>query len=152
MDVKSEKGRLIKILSRSYVFYFLLFLGGILLDLKFPTHYLKSEYALSVGILFIIFASVLIFWIKANSKNAKKENPTKEDFMRGPYKYSSIPNHWAIFFLILGFGVLINAAFAVLVTILAFFATLYKFLKMQEAVLVEKFGEPYKEYKKIVKF
>jgi len=152
MDTKNDKGRLIKILSRSYIFYFLLFFGGILLDLKFPTHYLNSSYALSLGLILIIIATGLIIWIKTNAKNAKKETITKEDFMQGPYKYSSIPNHWAVFFLILGFGVLINAAFAVVITILAFALTLPKFLKMQETVLVEKYGNPYQEYRKIVKF
>ena len=152
MDPKNDKVRLIKILSRSYVFYFVLFFGGILLDLNFPTHFFRSSYATFVGLIFIIIATGLIIWIRTNSKNAKKEVLTKEDFMIGPYKYTSIPNHWAIFFLILGFGILINAVFVIGIMTLVFLVTLPSFLKMQETVLIEKYGEPYKEYRKIVKF
>lgn len=147
----NNKGKLIKILSRSYVFYFALFLIGILIDLRFPTAYLKGGYALYLGLFFIVFSTFLIFWIKKNSKNAKKENLTKEDFMKGPYRYTSIPNHWAIFFLLLGFAVLINASITIVLTILAYFVTLPSFLKMQEKVLIEKFGEPYRKYKEIVR-
>ncbi|MEI6581018.1 MAG: hypothetical protein WCO07_02485, partial [bacterium] len=109
-------------------------------------------YTMSVGFLFIVFASILIFWIKVNSKKMKKEVLTKEDFLHGPYKYTSIPNHWGIFILILGFGIMVNAVFMIVLTTFSFFLTLPVFLKMQETVLSEKYGTPYTEYRKIVKF
>ena len=71
--------------------------------------------------------------------------------MHGPYRYTSIPNHWAIFLLILGFGIMANAVFMMIITTLAFFITLPFFLKMQETVLADKYGPIYSEYRKIVK-
>jgi protein-S-isoprenylcysteine O-methyltransferase Ste14 len=47
---------------------------------------------------------------------------------------------------------MLNTVFVVIVTTVAFFITLPIFLKMQETVLVEKYGDTYKEYRKIVKF
>jgi protein-S-isoprenylcysteine O-methyltransferase Ste14 len=152
MESKNDKGRLNKILSSSYIFYFILFFIGILIDLAFPKHVFENTYAMPVGFLFIILSSIFIFWIKLNSKKLKKEILTKEDFMQGPYKYTSIPNHWGIFILILGFGIMVNTVFVVIITTIAFFITLPIFLKMQETVLVEKYGDTYKEYRKIVKF
>jgi protein-S-isoprenylcysteine O-methyltransferase Ste14 len=152
MDTKHRKSKPYKILSNSYIFYFMLFFIGVFFDLIFPLHFLEKTYTPMAGLLLIVFGSVLIFWIKLNSKKVKKEVLKKEDFMQGPYKYTSIPNHWAIFVLILGFGIMVNAFFMIMFTVLSFFVTLPFFLKMQENVLVEKYGPIYSEYKKIVKF
>lgn len=150
MSIDEKKGRLYKILSNSYIFYFVIFFVGTLFDLIFPRHFLDNFYATFIGFFFIICSSVFIFWIKRSTKQ-KKKIETKEDFMRGPYKYTSIPNHWAIFILILGFGVMANAFFMVIFSSICFVITLPYFLKMQEVVLVEKYGSIYTEYRKIVK-
>jgi protein-S-isoprenylcysteine O-methyltransferase Ste14 len=147
-----NKGRLHRILSSSYLFYLVLFFVGISFDLIFPTHFFENIYTVSLGFILIILASLLILWVKSNSKKPKKEILTKEDFMHGPYKYTSIPNHWGIFILMLGFGIMINAVFMIIFTIISFLFTLPVFLKMQENVLAEKFGVPYLEYRKTVKF
>jgi protein-S-isoprenylcysteine O-methyltransferase Ste14 len=151
MSIDERKGRLYKILSNSYIFYFTIFFIGILFDLIFPRHFLDNSYATFVGFIFIICSSFFIFWIKRNAKQNKKIE-TKEDFMRGPYKYTSIPNHWAIFILILGFGIMVNAFFMVVFATFCFVITLSYFLKMQEVVLAEKYGSIYTEYRKVVKF
>ncbi|MEK7572702.1 MAG: hypothetical protein AAB493_02520 [Patescibacteria group bacterium] len=147
-----NKGRLHRILSSSYLFYFVLFFIGISFDLMFPTHFFENTYTASLGFVFIVFASFLILWVKSNSKKLKKGILTKEDFMQGPYKYTSIPNHWGIFILMLGFGIMINAVFMIILTIVSFLFTLPVFLKMQENILAEKYGVPYLEYRKTVKF
>ena len=147
-----NKGRLHRILSSSYLFYLVLFFVGISFDLIFPTHFFENTYATYLGFVLVIFASFLILWVKSNSKKPKKEVLTKEDFMQGPYKYTSIPNHWGIFILMLGFGIMINAVFMIILTAVSFLFTLPVFLKMQETVLAEKYGAPYLEYRKIVKF
>lgn len=152
MDTKDNKVKLNKILSSSYLFYFVLFFLGVVFDLIYPVHFFKNSYTMPIGFVFIVLGSFLIFWIKAKPKKPKKDNLTKEDFMRGPYKYTSVPNHWGMFLLILGFGIMINAVFVVILTTFSFLLTLPVFLKMQEIVLVEKYGDKYKEYRKIVRF
>jgi protein-S-isoprenylcysteine O-methyltransferase Ste14 len=141
-----------KILSTSFMFYFALFVVGILVDLIFPTQLFKNMYISYLGLVLIILGSFLIFWLKINSKKIKKEVLEKGNFSKGLYRYTSIPTHWGMFLLILGFGIMINAFFMVIITTISFFVTLPVFLKMQKNVLTEKYGEQYKEYKKTVRF
>jgi len=141
-----------KILFNSFMFYFALFFIGILIDLIFPTQLFKNVYVSYLGLILIAVGSILIFWIKANSTKIKKEVLEKGNFRKGLYRYTSIPTHWGIFLLILGFGILINAFFMVVITTLSFFATLPFFLKTQKNVLSERYGDQYKEYKKKVRF
>jgi len=149
-----QKIKFNKFLSNSYLFYFLIFLIGVFLNILFPTRFLGDSFAMVLGFLFITLGTFLIFWIKASPKKPKKEKEiiTKEDFMLGPYKYTSVPNHWGILFLMLGLGFMTNNTFIVVLATLSFMLTLRIFLKMQETVLSHKFGDAYKEYKSKVRF
>ena len=151
MEAK-HNNRFNQILSNSFLFYFALFFIGILIDFRFPTQLFENAYFSYLGFLLIVAGSILIFWLKINSKKTKKEALEKGNFKQGIYKYTSIPNHWGVFLLILGFGILINAFFMVLITAFVFIATLPFFLMMQKNVLTEKYGDQYKEYKKTVRF
>jgi len=75
-----------------------------------------------------------------------------EHFCRGPYCYTRIPTQWGLFFLMLGFGIVANALFVILFTILAFFISKFVFMGEHDRILVEKYGDAYAEYKKLVKF
>ena len=76
---------------------------------------------------------------------------TKETFCQGPYCYTRTPTHWGLFFLVLGFGILVNAFFVVVTTIVSFIVSKFIFLRRGEAILAKKYGTPYLEYKKQVK-
>lgn len=60
--------------------------------------------------------------------------------------------HWGLFILMLGFGILINAIFVILFSIVSFVVAKFIFLKKEENILAGKYGAPYMEYKKSVKF
>lgn len=141
------------ILAHSYSFYFLLFLFGFFLDLIFPIKIFHSSAMIQTGFLFLVLASALIIWAQNTSRVLDKTNGVKkETFCKGPYCYTRSPTHWGLFFLMLGFGILINAFFVVVLTFVAFIVTKFVFLRREESILAKKYGAPYLEYKKLVKF
>ena len=52
----------------------------------------------------------------------------------------------------LGFGLVANAIFIIVTTVISFVLTKFIYLKKEEAILEKKYGAPYLEYKKAVKF
>jgi protein-S-isoprenylcysteine O-methyltransferase Ste14 len=109
---------------------------------------------MSWGAAIIVLATLLILWAQGTNRDLdlKKENIRKENFCRGPYCYTRSPTHWGLFCLMLGFGIMVNAPFVILFTLLALLMTKFIFLNKEEAILEQKYGAPYKEYKQAVKF
>ncbi|MFZ3015558.1 MAG: methyltransferase [Minisyncoccia bacterium] len=136
----------------SYLFYFVLLLLGILLDFIFHIGIPIQSVLLPTSISFLIVASVLILWAQRSTRNLDKENLTKETFSSGPYFFTKNPTHLGLFLLVLGFGILSNAFFVVVFTIISYLVTKFVFLKKEEKILEAKYGDPYLEYKKSVKF
>ncbi len=149
---KTRQYHVHRILAHSYTSYFILFLVGVFLDIIFKFKIFTTSLWTSVGIIFLILASFLIFWAQHTSRNIETKNVTKETFCKGPYCYTRSPTHWGLFFLVLGFGIMANALFVVLSTMISFIISKFIFLEKQEDALAEKYGVPYLEYKKSVKF
>ena len=106
-----------------------------------------------VGFLFLVFATVVIIWAQKTGRDLRKVEEVKtEHFCRGPYCYTRTPTHWGLFFLVLGFGIIANALFVILSTIVSFIISKFIFIKKHDEILVEKYGDAYSEYKKLVKF
>ena len=153
-EMESEAKHVVHyVLAHSYGLYFFVLLLGVALDEFFPIKILSTELSGYAGFFFLIFASVVIFWSQQTSSDTrhfrkKKEELTKEHFHRGPYKYSKMPTHWGLFFLMLGFGLVLNAFFITVLTVISFFISWGTLVKRHEAELERKYGEPYKEYKK----
>ncbi|MEO5635077.1 MAG: methyltransferase [Candidatus Paceibacterota bacterium] len=149
--IKTEhKYSIHKVLAHSYSVYFLFFLVGVTLDLIFKFKIYVSSIMVPVGLALLILGSILILWAQETSRNLTSQNLTKETFSRGPYSYTRSPTHWGLFFLILGFGIISNALFLVLSTLVAFLITRFVFLEKEELILAQKYGTPYLEYQKIV--
>ena len=146
-----HKTRIHRILAHSYAVYFVLFLIGVTLDFIFKIEIFTSPIAVSVGVALLIFASFLILWAQKTSRNLKKENITKETFCQGPYCYTRSPTHWGLFFLMLGFGIIADAFFVILSTLISMIIAKFVFIEKQEEALGEKYGTPYLEYKKLIK-
>lgn len=143
--------RVHKILAHSYVTYFILFLIGISLDVVFKLKIFTHPITAVVGVVFLIFSTVLIFWAQKTSRNLDIANLSKETFCKGPYCYTRTPTHWGLFFLMIGFGIIANAFFVVLTSFISFIISKFFFLNKQESILAEKYGTPYLEYKKKIK-
>ena len=141
------------ILAHSYFSYFIFLIAGVVLDVLFPLRILKDTVVISLGFVLLILASALIFWAQRTTRNLHaRESPTKEDFCRGPYCYTRTPTHWGLFLLTLGFGIVANAFFVVVSTILSFLLSKTVFLKKYEETLEEKYGDSYRQYEREVKF
>lgn len=141
-----------KILAHSYAMYFLLFLIGVVLDIIFRFKIFTNPIMVPVGVTLLILGSILIIWAQYTSHELNTENVTKETFCRGPYCYTRTPTNFGLFFMILGFGMIINAFFVILLTFVSFVVAKFVFLEKEEKVLAAKYGTPYLEYKKSVKF
>jgi protein-S-isoprenylcysteine O-methyltransferase Ste14 len=139
------------VLAYSYSVYFVLFLVGVFLDLIFNIKIFNFSLMVPVGIALILLATLLIFWAQRTSRNLEKETLTKESFCKGPYRFTRSPTHWGLFFLMLGFGIIINAIFIIISTFISFILTKFIFLKREETILEKKYGTPYLEYKQSVK-
>ena len=140
------------VLAYSYLFYFIALLIALFLDFIFSFRIFDQTLILPVGILFLLFGSLLILWAQKTSRSLNKENVTKETFSHGPYYFTRTPTHWGLTFLMLGFGIIANAVFIVLFAIISFVISKFVFLKKEETILAQKYGVPYLEYKKSVRF
>jgi protein-S-isoprenylcysteine O-methyltransferase Ste14 len=147
-----DKNKVHKVLASSYSVYLFVLLIGICLDLTFNFRIFTSYFATFVGVLFLVFGTVLIVWAQKTSRNLKKENISIEAFSQGPYRFSRTPTNFGLFFSVLGFGVVFNSPFIIVLSIIAFLIAKFVFLEKEEEVLAGKYGAPYLEYKKIVRF
>src|SRR3989344_6524605 len=146
-----RRGRVHRILAHSYTLYFALFLVGVCLDIIFRFKIFASSTMVPIGIILLAIASLLIFWAQKTSRNLDIANMSVESFRKGPYRYTRNPTHWGLFFLMLGFGIIANAVFVILSTLVSFLISKLYFLRKQENILAIKYGAPYLEYKKRVK-
>jgi protein-S-isoprenylcysteine O-methyltransferase Ste14 len=53
---------------------------------------------------------------------------------------------------VLGFGFIMNSGLIVIGAIVAYVVTRYAYIRREEEILVERYGEAYVNYKKIVTF
>ncbi len=158
MTNKELKDRIIqetkvhRVLAHSYLVYLLFLLLGVALDVIFHIHAFESYFTIPAGFLILFFATILIMWAQNTSRNLKIDNVTKETFLHGPYCYTRSPTHYGLFLLMLGFGLIANAFFVIMFTIVSLLITKFFFLKKEEDLLEEKYGNPYREYREAVKF
>ncbi|MEI6280659.1 MAG: methyltransferase [bacterium] len=150
--INIQKESVHKVLAHSYSIYFLFFLIGICFDLVFGLNVLSDPSFAFVGVLFLIFGSLLILWAQRTSRNLKVESVTVETFRRGPYRYTRTPTNFGLFFLMLGFGMAANTFFVLVFSLVSFVVAKLIFLERQEKILEQKYGAPYLEYKKLVWF
>jgi len=145
-----------QVLAHSYLAHFTALVVGLIIDYFFPLRVMSAT-LISLGPLLLILATVLIFWSQRTSDRTKKhrrdpENLTAREFCKGPYCYMRSPTHIGLALLVLGFGFLANSVIIVCVSLVIFLITRYTFVYQQEKILSERYGKPYEDYKKIIKF
>ncbi len=140
------------VLAHSYLVFFLFFIFGLVLDLIIPVKIFQRGVAESTGFLILILATMIIVWAQLTSSRLEEKEITKESFCKGPYCYTRTPTHWGLFLLVIAFGLIMNAFFIITTTLVSFLLTKFFFLKKEEMMLEKKYGQPYLEYKKMVKF
>ncbi|MDD5720974.1 MAG: isoprenylcysteine carboxylmethyltransferase family protein [Candidatus Pacebacteria bacterium] len=151
-NTQIQKEGVHKLLAHSHAMQFVLFIFGFCLDLIFGVKFFTGPAFLWTGLLFLVLGTILIFWAQYTSHHLNRENITKESFSKGPYRYIKNPTNWGIFFMIVGFGVITNSFFVILFGIISSLIAKFVFLNKEEKILTAKYGDPYLEYRKSVRF
>jgi protein-S-isoprenylcysteine O-methyltransferase Ste14 len=149
-----RKGMVHFILVHSYLIFLFAVVLGVLFDVFLNGNIFSGVMYQYVGLLMLIAGSLIIYWAQSTSANYKKrikKNETMLHFEFGPYKYFRSPTHFGLFVMTLGLALIINSLFSVIFTVLAYTITKLFFLKKEEKLLEEKYGETYTNYKKKVK-
>lgn len=152
MENNTKKHSVHKVLAHSYAMHFFLFLFAVLLQSFFGLKVFDNGAAESIGFILLSLGTVLILWAQYTSHHLNKQTITKETFEHGPYRFTRTPTNLGIFSLTLGFGLIINAFFVIVFSLVSFIFAKLIFLNKQEELLAEKYGAPYLEYKKSVHF
>jgi len=149
-----RKGMVHFILLHSYfIFFFAVILGAFLDPLINKKIFSDSIYQ-NIGFLMLIVGSILIYWAQKTSSNYKQKinkDDSRSYFEFGPYRYLRSPTHFGLFIVTLGFSLIINSLFGVVLTLVAYIITKLFFLKKEEKLLEIKYGQVYIDYKKKVK-
>lgn len=154
-ESSSSNGSVIhQILLHSYSVFLFAVILGVLFDIVFHFNLFSNKIFQYIGILFIVIGSLVVYWAQYTSANYNEEKAllkNKSYFNRGPYKYLRTPTHSGLFIMTLGLAILINSLFSVVFTILAHIITKIFFVRKQEKILENKYGDVYGDYKKKVK-
>jgi protein-S-isoprenylcysteine O-methyltransferase Ste14 len=133
--------------------FMLALVAGLVLHLVFEIPLFVSGAYQYLGVVLIIIGTYLVWWAQSTTRKTKQEmsqTQPSRDFARGPYKYSRNPTHIGLTLTTLGLGLILNSFFIFVVTIIASLISKYIFIKKEEALLEEKYGDEYREYKKTV--
>lgn len=149
-----RKGATHFVLVHSYIIFLFAVVLGVLFDLLLKEKIFSNGIYQSIGFLMLIVSSLIIYWAQSTSSNYKKrigQDSSKSHFEYGPYKYLRSPTHFGLFIMTLGLSLIINSLFSVIFTFVAYFISKFFFLKKEEKILENKYGDVYTEYKKKVK-
>lgn len=144
------------LLLLSYAVYFLGVILGVIFDQIIPINIFSKHTNLSqyIGIIMIFFGSILVYWAQhtthVSKKHEEKERGTNF-FIRGPYKYTRNPTNFGVFIITIGLGFLINSFFSIIFILLTYLISRIFFIKKQDSILEERYGDAFLEYKKKVK-
>ena len=150
--IQLYKNKVHKILAHSYSTYLFSFLLGVIFNLVFGFQVFVNPIFSYLGLFLLVSGSILIYWAQYTSAHLGMKNITKESFCHGPYRFTRTPTNFGLFLMMLGFGMIVNTLFIIIFTLLAFIVAKFIFLNKEEQILAEKYGTPYLEYKKSVKF
>ncbi len=144
------------VLAYSYATYFLSILVGLFLNFLYPLQIFNHQSIPIFGFILLTLGTYLIYWAQTTSRKTRYvrkglDGPiSKNLFAKGPYTFSSSPTHLGLTLLCFGFALTVNSLMLTATTLIAFLITKFIFLKKEEAMLAEKYGEHYTEYRKSV--
>lgn len=144
------------VLLHSYLIFLFAVILGAFLDPLIKKRLFSNEIYQIVGLLMLFVSSIIMYWAQRTSsfykqKERMNENDSRPYFEFGPYKYLRSPTHFGLFMMALGFSLIINSFFGVVLSIIAHIITKLFFLKEEEKLLVQKYGQVYIDYKNKVK-
>jgi len=153
---KKEDSMVHFVLLHSYLIFLFTVIIGAFLDPLINKKLFSSNFYQIVGLLMLFISSIIIYWAQRTSSfHKQKQRINKNDprfyFEVGPYKYLRNPTHFSLFIMALGFSLIINSFFGIVLTIAAYIITKIFFFRKEEILLEEKYGQAYREYKRRVR-
>jgi protein-S-isoprenylcysteine O-methyltransferase Ste14 len=137
---------------------YMLFLGsvvlGVIFDQIFTFDFFTGNIFEYLGIGMIIWGSIIVYWAQSTTSQSKNEINKERDtnfFFRGPYKYTRNPTNLGLTVMSLGLGFVINSLFSIIFIVITYLISRFIFIKKQDMILAERYGDVFIEYKKRVK-
>lgn len=150
-NIASRNGKIHFVLSHSYTVFLFAVVLGVVFDVLIPLKIFSGNDFQYIGIIMIALGSIVVYWAQSTSSSVSKKKEKDENyelrFDNGPYKYLRSPTHFGLFVMTLGLAVVISSPFSVIFTIIAQIVTKVSFLRKEEKLLEEKYGEVYRSYK-----
>jgi protein-S-isoprenylcysteine O-methyltransferase Ste14 len=136
-----------------FVVYLALFLLGVLAEFFFSVGFgIHASLLNGIGLLLVIAGPALILWslLSIRKFHDKVSGKAEVDFAIGPYRYMRNPTFLGLTFLVAGFGFFADASYVVFSSILSYLIVRSTFLRKEERLLTERYGEDYIRYMKKV--
>ena len=154
-EQKINKGGMVHIiLAHSYLVFLVAIVLGVFLDTYLDKKMFSDNIYQYIGVFMLFISSMLIYWAQKSTSNYQQravKDESRSRFEFGPYKYLRSPTHFGLFIMTLGFSLIINSFFGVILTLVAYTITKLLFLKKEEKLLEQKYGQVYVDYKKKVR-
>ncbi len=131
----------------------------ILVDIfTFPADIIPQPYNL-VGILFIPVGMLLVIWanyalLHIGKIGLRDREPMKRPsnlVLVGPYRFTRNPIYLGCLLMLLGLVIVWSSVVTAFLLILVYIVFRYVFIKREETILEEEFGDEYRDFKKRVR-
>ncbi len=146
----------------SYIFIAPFYIFGVstkvLVDVfTFPADIIPHPYNLigiiliPIGMLLVIWANYTLLYIgKIGLRNREPMQRPSTLVLVGPFRFTRNPIYLGCLLMLLGLVIVWSSVVTALLTILIYIVFRYVFIKREEIILEEEFGEDYREFKKRV--
>ncbi|MEN9582976.1 MAG: Phospholipid methyltransferase [Candidatus Parcubacteria bacterium] len=126
---------------------------GVFLSILIPSKMLPSGLAHVLGILFILVATLLIFWaLKTSARFRHRERKGEaRNFHSGPYRWLRNPTSFSLAVLVIGLGFLMNSLMIVCLSAVGYWLSYIVYEEEKERIMEEKYKEEYINYKNKVR-
>jgi len=149
LEVKG--GAIHPLLTYAYFVFLLAVILGLIFDLFIQVNLGWGIIHSGIGVLSIIAGSLLVYWSQYSSsllsKYGDEKEVTTQFFKNGPYRFLRNPSYLGVFILSLGLALVLKSFFSVIFSILSYLVVRIVFVKREEKILSQKYGQVYKEYK-----
>ena len=150
-DDKPYKKVIHLLLAHGYLMFLLAVIVGASIDLFIHFNVFKNPIYSKLGVVMIIIGTILVYLAQTASSHAGKikiEDSSVDGFKYGPYKYFHHPTYLGLFIMTLGLGLILNSISSVVLVIIAEILAKFIFIKKEEGLLEDKYGEIFTDYKK----
>ncbi|HLP86392.1 MAG TPA: isoprenylcysteine carboxylmethyltransferase family protein [Candidatus Paceibacterota bacterium] len=151
---KYQDNKIHFILGHGYFVFLIVIILGIISDFFLKMKIFSNDVYQYVGAFLLVTSSVITYWAQKTSSNYKQKIQKDSNislFEQGPYKYIRHPTYLSLFLMTIGLCLIINSFSSIIFAVIAYLIIRIFFLRKEEKILENKYGETYSEYKKKVK-